>query len=264
MSVAPTNRSRCDARWLVVAIVVAACTESVPETYDGIGTDRSAVGSAPSEPKSVRWAPGQATIEDAAFDEVLDRLRRAVENRDAETVLAHVDAGFFIERDFGGIFDADAPAQENFNAAYPLDNTYLAEAYRDLGFRLLHHDLGSRFMAVDDRVCGPPAIDFDAPNDDDWPQPCYFVDGPGVMLSASPALDSGTVALSENELVEVTQPGRLSLDKPGGPVAIEVRRFDGTNGFVPRRVVLDCVPRRLCFVKSTQSWRIGGVILGGD
>ena len=252
---------------LALATPVWGCSGGADEAIDST-TDLRIDGDGPRPVRTVVFPSQGSRVSDSAFLGVLAGLREAIARRDASAVLARIDDDFFIERDFGGIYDPEASARENFSSVYALDNTKLRAEYRDSGWRQLERDLSAPFFAKDGRVCGPPEVQVDPPyteNDSDAWLDCFYVDGTDVVLREDASADGATLSTLSHEVIELPRPETTSVDLGRRPAFLEVRRTSGERGFIEEQYVRECTGRRLCFVRDdVEGWKIAGVRLGGD
>ena len=96
------------------------------------------------QPKPIN-DPDRLTLKQtpAKFQVFIKKLRLAVNKRDAATVNTLISQDFYIDRDFGGIFNPEASPKENFAFCYPLDNSLLLPEYKDSGWHALEKVVSS-------------------------------------------------------------------------------------------------------------------------
>ena len=91
------------------------------------------------------------------FQEFIERLRQAVQEKNIEAINAAISPKFYIARDFGGMFDPQASPAKNFSSCYQLNNSKLFPEYKDSGWRALAKVLsGNVFERVETgEICTP-------------------------------------------------------------------------------------------------------------
>lgn len=125
----------------------------------------------PSQAQTLGYPPLPVEIEhELAGDEHFERFRRdliaAAEARDKEHLRRVMSEDFFWDRDFGGGFQAELTAYENFENAFSLDDAKLRPEYKGSGWSRLLSKLRSRSFGTykDNRpgaspvYCGPAPV----------------------------------------------------------------------------------------------------------
>ena len=82
----------------------------------------------------------------SAFRILITELRSVIKGRDKEKVYSFVAPDYFIKRDFGGDFDAHAPAVQNFSMDFQFDNSKLGAEYQDHGWKTLERFINQKMF----------------------------------------------------------------------------------------------------------------------
>lgn len=256
-------------RWIIRLIILAALTlpgmtAGAAEPYDRI---------------AVR--PLNATEPDDALAGLIARLAAAARSKDRKALAPHVHKQFFWDRDFGGGFDARAPAVKNFETALSLNESDLAPEYKDIGWERLRELLAARsFTRHGSRpgvVCAPGAVwaedeqralqtanRFASDFSFDW---AYMEDRP-VRFHGSPESTGEVLAELTWQAVRVLDLGSDTATAQGPPAAqdwIKVHLPSGKEAYARYGEMLSFLSDRLCYGRSSAGgWHIAGYVGGGD
>jgi len=223
--------------------------------------------------------PYQATPQ---FTDFIQQLQGLIEKRDAKAVYALVADSFYYHRDFGGIFNPNLSAIDNFKASYVLDNQSLNEGSKDYGwYHLSEHVSAQKFQRMGKGdICGPAeAVPTSEPKNEDYYFKWVYIDGAKVRVRAEPSTEAAIVdklsyvpvnllsyVMGEN--LERSQALRLYVE---GKYVSEPNRYwahidllNGKKGYVHSSFIGTFLNAKLCYTQQQGVWKIAGVIGGGD
>ena len=91
------------------------------------------------------------------FQRFIQSLKRAVAVKDAPFIYAQLASDYYIDRDFGGSFDASATPIKNFSFTFQFDNAELRPEYKNHGWREFRTALSGKSLEKkkDGQLCMP-------------------------------------------------------------------------------------------------------------
>jgi hypothetical protein len=211
-------------------------------------------------------------LADASFEAFRKELAAIVKRRSqADLLNLVVEKGFFWERDFGGSFEADKSAADNFTRAFHFGRE-IGDTWERLAAIAAERAV-SRHETRRGLVCAPgepiynrAALDrlYDATNTDglDWAYPRAASTPVRIVPQPNAAL------MDTLKLHFVRTLGHSGPENDPDPLAnhwAQVVMPSGKTGYVPPASLTTLLVERLCFGKDARGrWRTAGYVGGGD
>lgn len=263
-----------DHRWMSVtvsAVAFLAAFNWAAAAGEGSGNDEFNAGIAPYERILLEFVSPSPPPGLTGF---LSKLADIATGRDAQRLEPFLARDFFWERDYGGGFDRDVSALDNFTTALTLDATktsrsFVAKRWNDLD-RLLKENT---FMAHPERTgvyctrADPAFVDPDLTEEVaqatesqyeiDW----IYVRGRQDVRDI-PDKSAPVIAQLENEAARIA--GWTFLQEEDDSFWYEVALPTGARGYLMDAQVENWLDHRICFDQTEQGWQIAGYQGAGD
>lgn len=129
----------------------------IDENFDGMWLTLLFLAAWPSLTLAGQSPPIPLTKTEPAFQALIALLQRASQSRDAPAVYAHLSSNYYLDRDFGGVFDPNASPVHNFSATFQFDNSRLRPEFKDYGWNKFRNALASTQFELkpDGQLCAP-------------------------------------------------------------------------------------------------------------